>query len=192
MDNTRKNKEDIPLPLSDEAAALAQDSNDIEPSDFGEAAESAADSEGEAAALAQDSNDIEPGENATNAESDMEGDPQDATSADAVPCALDKKKDEKLKNLAFGCIPFMLAAIVISLFNMGKVRHPLSFLLLSLGLFELAISAFIRNRAIAKSCDCKNCKKQVRSGKKYALLYLAAAVAMLCVFIYYMVVPQAI
>lgn len=102
-------------------------------------------------------------------------------------CSLDKGKYEKMKNWFFGCIPFILASIVISLFNIGKVRQPLSFLLLALGLVELAISNFVVGKKIAKMCTCKKCIHQNKMYIKYAIIYGVAAIGLLGVFIFYMV-----
>ena len=101
---------------------------------------------------------------------------------------LEANKDEKLKNLSFICIPFILAAIVISLFNIGKVRQPLSFLLLAIGLIALAISNFIRSKIISKSCSCKDCLHQSKSSFKYSILYGIASLGFLGTFIYYIAV----
>ncbi len=103
-------------------------------------------------------------------------------------CTLDHKKDDKLKNLSYGCIPFILTAIVISLFNIGRVRQPLSFLFLALGLLELAITYFIRSKKVATSCGCKKCIHQSKALFKYALFYGIATLGLLGVFIYFLVV----
>ncbi len=102
-------------------------------------------------------------------------------------CKLDKKKDEKLKNLNFVCIPFILTAIGLSLFNIGRVRYPLSFLFLAIGLLSLSISSFIRSKIISKTCDCKDCKHQSRVTLKFAFFYGFAAIGLIGVFIYYLV-----
>lgn len=102
-------------------------------------------------------------------------------------CKLDKTKDEKLKNLNFICVPFILASIVISLFNIGKVRYPLSFLFLALGLLALSITSFIRSKIIAKTCDCKQCAHQSRATMKFSFFYGFAALGLLGVFIYFLV-----
>lgn len=103
-------------------------------------------------------------------------------------CSLNRKKDEKLKNISYASIPFILAAIIISLFNMGKVRQPLSFLLLSIGLVVLGITYFIRRKFISSSCSCKDCLHQSKNCMKYGILYSIAALGPLGAFIYYMVI----
>ncbi len=102
-------------------------------------------------------------------------------------CKLDKKKDEKLKNLNFICIPFILTAIGLSLFNIGKVRYPLSFLFLAIGLLSLSISSFIRSKIISKTCYCKDCKHQSRVTLKFAFFYGFVAIGLIGVFIFYLV-----
>ena len=102
-------------------------------------------------------------------------------------CKLDKKKDEKLKNLNFICIPFILTAIGLSLFNIGKVRYPLSFLYLAIGLLSLSISSFIRSKIISKTCYCKDCKHQSRVTLKFAFFYGFVAIGLIGVFIFYLV-----
>lgn len=103
-------------------------------------------------------------------------------------CSLSHKKDEILKNISYASIPFILAAIIISLFNMGKVRQPLSFLLLSIGLVVLGITYFIRSKFISSSCSCKDCLHQSKNCMKYGILYSIAALGPLGAFIYYMVI----
>lgn len=103
-------------------------------------------------------------------------------------CSLSHKKDEKLKNISYASIPFILAAIIISLFNMGKVRQPLSFLLLSIGLVVLGITYFLRSKFISSSCSCKDCLHQSKNCMKYGILYSIAALGPLGAFIYYMVI----
>lgn len=102
-------------------------------------------------------------------------------------CKLDKKKDEKLKNLNFICIPFILTAIGLSLFNIGKVRYPLSFLFLAIGLLSLSISSFVRSKIISKTCYCKDCKHQSRVTLKFAFFYGFVAIGLIGVFIFYLV-----
>lgn len=101
-------------------------------------------------------------------------------------CSLDKAKLDKLKNWFFGSIPFIIVAIVISLFNMGRVRQPLSYLFLSLGLLELAISNIVISKKISNTCTCKSCTHQSKSSLKYAILFGAAAIGLLGLFIYFM------
>ena len=134
-------------------------------------------------------------EHSINKQVDIENIQRDATeeviannSNENKHCTLDRKKDEKLKNLSFICIPFILAAIVISLFNIGKVRQPLSFLLLAIGLIALAISNFIRSKIISKSCSCKDCLHQSKSSFKYSILYGIASLGFFGFFIYYIAV----
>ncbi len=103
-------------------------------------------------------------------------------------CKLDSKLDNRLKNLQFICIPFILAAIIISLFNIGKVRHPLSFLLLAIGLISLAVAYLVRGKAIDNRCGCKNCTQQSKSCVKFAIIFGVAALGLLGTFIYYMVI----
>ena len=103
-------------------------------------------------------------------------------------CKLDSKLDNRLKNLQFICIPFILAAIIISLFNIGKVRHPLSFLLLAIGLISLAVAYLVRGKAIDNHCGCKNCTQQSKSCVKFAIIFGVAALGLLGTFIYYMVI----
>lgn len=103
-------------------------------------------------------------------------------------CKMDSKLDNKLKNLQFICIPFILTAIIISLFNMGKVRQPLSFLFLALGLLSLAITYVVRGKVIDKHCTCKECNQQSKSCIKYAIIFGVAALGLLGTFIYFMVV----
>lgn len=103
-------------------------------------------------------------------------------------CKMDSKLDNKLKNLQFICIPFILAAIIISLFNIGKVRHPLSFLLLAIGLISLAVAYFVRGKVIDNHCACKNCTQQSKSCIKFAIIFGVAALGLLGTFIYYIVI----
>lgn len=102
-------------------------------------------------------------------------------------CNLNKAKLDKIKNWYFGAIPFILVAIVISLFNIGKVRHPLSYLFLALGLLHLAITNFIISKKIAKVCTCKNCKQQSKSSFKFAIIFGVATLGLLGLFIFFMV-----
>lgn len=102
-------------------------------------------------------------------------------------CLLDQVKYDKMKNWFFGSIPFILVAIVISLFNIGRIRQPLSFLFLALGLAELAITSFIISKKIAKTCTCKNCTHQTKSAFKYAIIFGVGALGFLGLFIYFMV-----
>lgn len=125
----------------------------------------------------------------TQINTQVEGDsPETESESENKNCTLNKKRDERVKNSYYGCIPFILTAIVISLFNMGRVRQPLSFLFLALGLFELAICNFVRSKMIADSCTCKNCLRQSKSAFKYSLIYLIAGLGLLGVFIYFMVI----
>lgn len=103
-------------------------------------------------------------------------------------CKLDSKLDNRLKNLQFICVPFILAAIIISLFNIGRVRHPLSFLLLAIGLISLAVAYLVRGKAIDNRCGCKNCAQQSKSCVKFAIIFGVAALGLLGTFIYYMVI----
>lgn len=102
-------------------------------------------------------------------------------------CVLDKVKFDKMKNWFFGSIPFIITAIAISLFNIGRVRQPLSFLFLALGLLELSISNLIISNRIAKTCTCKNCTRQSKSSVKHAILYGVGCIGFLGLFIFYMV-----
>lgn len=115
------------------------------------------------------------------------GNDESEQSAQDKNCVLDKAKYEKMKNWFFGSIPFILTAIVISLFNIGKVRQPLSFLFLALGLLELAISNLLIGNKIAKTCTCKNCVRQSKSSIKHSILYGVGAIGFLGLFIFYMV-----
>ncbi len=103
-------------------------------------------------------------------------------------CKLDSKLDNRLKNLQFICVPFILAAIIISLFNIGRVRQPLSFLLLAIGLISLAVAYFVRGKIIDNHCACKNCAQQSKSCVKFAIIFGVAALGLLGTFIYYMVI----
>ncbi len=111
-----------------------------------------------------------------------------AESSQNKHCKLDSKLDNRLKNLQFICIPFILAAIIISLFNIGRVRHPLSFLLLAIGLISLAVAYLVRGKAIDNRCGCKNCTQQSKSCVKFAIIFGVAALGLLGTFIYYMVI----
>lgn len=111
-----------------------------------------------------------------------------AESSQNKHCKLDSKLDNRLKNLQFICIPFILAAIIISLFNIGRVRHPLSFLLLAIGLISLAVAYFVRGKIIDNRCGCKNCAQQSKSCVKFAIIFGVAALGLLGTFIYYMVI----
>lgn len=120
---------------------------------------------------------------------------QEATEQEFAPlnpnCTFDKKKDEKLKNImTIGCIPFILAAIGVSLFNIGRIRNPLSFLFLALGLLVLAIFAFVRCNIIHKACDCKACKTASKNAFQWAIIYSIVALGLIGTFIYFMVVNK--
>lgn len=151
--------------------------------------------------IVTDNNDFEntaenPKENETNEEvvsSDLNEDNNSEINSESSEienknCTLDHVKDEKLKNLSFGCIPFIITAIAISLFNIGKVRQPLSFLFLALGLLELSITYFYRHRKVTTSCNCKKCIHQSKSLFKLAVFYGIAALGLLGVFIYFLVI----
>lgn len=104
------------------------------------------------------------------------------------PCFLNKKLDEKLKNIMTGVtIPFVLISIGFSLFNIGKIRHALSFLFLSLGLGAMGIFYTLRYRNIIK-CTCPVCKTQSRNIIQFAILWGILAVGLLGVFIYFAIV----
>ena len=107
-----------------------------------------------------------------------------------VECTLDKKKDEKLKNImTYSCIPFVLIAIAFSLFNIGRVRHPLSFLFLSIGLGILSVFYYLRRQNLLK-CKCPVCETQAKTTLQFCILWGVIALGLLGAFIYFMIVPQ--
>lgn len=112
--------------------------------------------------------------------------------ADENPlCELDKKKDEKLKHImTYTAIPFLLLSIVFSIFNIGRIRHPLSFLSLSIGLGVMAVFYYIRHINI-KKCACSVCQTQAKTTLQFSILWGIIALALLGAFIYFMIVPQA-
>lgn len=104
-------------------------------------------------------------------------------------CTLDRKRDERFKNImTYSSIPFILTAIIISLFNIGKVRYPLSFLFITIGIGILAVCNYIRSVKLSKSCTCKDCVHHSKSSFKYAIMYGIVTLCFLGVFIYYMVI----
>ena len=103
------------------------------------------------------------------------------------PCYLDKKQDERLKNIMTGVtIPFVLVSIVFSLFNIGRIRHSLSFLFLSLGLGVMSIFYTIRYKNLNK-CTCPVCKTQSRNIVQFAILWGVLALGLLGAFIFFAV-----
>lgn len=106
-------------------------------------------------------------------------------------CNYNKKKDEKLKNImTYSAIPFIIVAIVISLFNIGRVRYPLSFLFLALGFLVLSVFSFIRSNKIKNECSCKSCQHSSKSSLQIAIFYAVVTLCLLGAFIYFMVVKQ--
>lgn len=106
-------------------------------------------------------------------------------------CTLDKKKDEKLKNIATAvCIPFILVAIGLSIFYKVSICRPLSFLFLALGLLILAIFNFIRCNIVRKTCDCKVCKNSIKTSLQWAIIYAVVALGLIGTFIYLMIVNK--
>ena len=104
------------------------------------------------------------------------------------PCKLDKKLDEKLKNImTLATIPFILTSIGLSLFNIGKVRHSLSFLFLSLGLAVMTIFYAIRCKN-AKKCNCPVCETQARTTLQFSLLWGVMSIGLLIAYIVYAVI----
>ena len=99
------------------------------------------------------------------------------------PCSLDKKKDEKLKNImTIATIPFILTSIGLSLFNIGKVRYSLSFLFLSLGLAVMSIFYGIRYFTI-KKCTCPVCETQARTTLQFSILWGVLSIGLLIGYI---------
>ena len=101
------------------------------------------------------------------------------------PCHLDKKLDEKLKNImTYSTIPFVLVSIGLSLFNIGRIRYAFSFLFLSLGLAIMAVFYFIRNKNL-KKCNCPVCETQAKNTFQFSILWGLMAVALMSAFIYF-------
>lgn len=106
---------------------------------------------------------------------------------DDTECILDKKKDEKLKNImTYSCIPFILVSIGFSLFNIGRVRYPLSFLFLSIGLGIIAAFYYIRHNNL-KQCKCKLCQTQAKTTLQFAIIFGVITLCLIGAFIYFTV-----
>lgn len=107
---------------------------------------------------------------------------------DDTECTLDKKKDEKLKNImTYSCIPFILVSIGFSLFNIGRVRYPLSFLFLSIGLGIIAVFYYLRHKNL-QLCKCKLCETQAKSTLQFAIIFGIITLCLIGAFIYFSVV----
>lgn len=103
-------------------------------------------------------------------------------------CTINRKQDEMIKNImTYTCIPFILAAIILSIFNINKMKFPYSFLLLGLGLLDISICSFVRSKKLTLNCKCKNCLKQSKSAFKLSLFLLLTAVGLFIAFICLMV-----
>ena len=100
-------------------------------------------------------------------------------------CKFDKAKDDKIKKIfSFSSIPFFIAGIVVSMFNMGSMRHPIAYLLIALALIIFSVPLYTRHVA-TKKCYCKNCKTQSRSSFQYFIMCVVAAAALIGVYLYY-------
>lgn len=101
-----------------------------------------------------------------------------------TPCKRDKAKDDKLSKIfTYSAVPFFLTSIGLSMFNMGRVRYPLSFLFLAIAVGILA-TGYILRVANNHKCNCSVCETQSKSFKmSFAIWGLVSVGAMIAFFV---------
>jgi len=105
--------------------------------------------------------------------------------AEKIPCGLNKKRDEKLKNLmTYITIPFVLISIAFSLFNIGSIRYPYSFVTLALGLATMTIFYTMRNYYMKKDCKCPVCEAHYKTNLQFAIMWGVGSLGLLGTFIF--------
>lgn len=107
---------------------------------------------------------------------------------DLPECKMDKIKDEKLKKYSsYISIPFFLVSIGFSLFNIGRVRYPLSFLFIALAVAVLAAGNWLRYINI-KKCPCSVCETQAKTVLQTSVIWSILALGLIISFIVFMVI----
>lgn len=108
------------------------------------------------------------------------------------PCSRDAKTDEKIsKYSTYGCIPFFIAGIIVTLFDKAKYRSPWSFLLIGLAVCVLAVGAFMRY-SNTKKCKCSVCETQAKTLRSSAILWGLLAIACMIGFVVFLIINKGV
>lgn len=107
----------------------------------------------------------------------------------APPCSRNKAKEDKLsKYFTYGAVPFFLISIGFSLFNMGRVRYPLSFLFMSFAVGVLGVGNYLRYLN-NKKCNCSICETQAKTLLMSAAIWGLLSIGCLIGFFVMMFMP---